>query len=84
MKSWLKINGSVGTGHLYDAEEVVFINPDIIGDTIYKYLISRGKNGFKIDYGNKYLYVDEENLQIIFNYFKASNRDEKIDQILND
>lgn len=84
MKSWLKIKGRVGSGFYYEAVEVVYINPNRIGDTIFKSNCIKGNSCFKIEYGDKYLYVDGENLQIILNYFKASNRDEKIDQILND
>ena len=79
MKNFLKIDGEYGLGK-GDTNKVVYITPELIGNTILK----NWDNLYKIPYDGAYLFLDEKNLEIIFNYFKASDRDKKINQILNE
>lgn len=84
MKVFCKIDAEYGMGAPYVNEKIAYINLEKIGDTIFFKKGCRGeKDIYKVEYSGKYLFVNEENLQIILNYFQASNRNVKIDQILS-
>ena len=83
MKKWFKIEAKIGSD-LDRAETAVFINPDLLGDTVYT-ASSRWNNRFvyKIGYSNTFVFFTEEGFNSLLSYFRAQERDEKIEQILN-
>jgi hypothetical protein len=54
MKNFLKIDGEYGHGK-GDTNKVVYITPELIGNTILK----NWDNLYKIPYDGKYLFLDE-------------------------
>lgn len=83
MKKWLKIEALVGDDLLYKSNPVVYINPDLIGDTVYKvYERSMPKYIYKVEYGKTWLWFTEESFNSLLNYFKSLEREEKINSII--
>jgi len=84
MKKWFRIEAKIGSD-LDRADNAVYINPDLLGDTVYT-ASSRWNNRFvyKVEYSNTFVYFTEEGFNSLLTYFKAKERDEKINEILND
>lgn len=84
MKKWFKIDARVGDDLVYRSDSVLYINPDKIGDTVYKVYNPIISYTIKVEYGKSWLWLTEESFNSLLTYFKAQERDDRINEILND
>lgn len=79
---WFKIEAKIGL-NLDSSEDVIYINPDLLGDTVYKaYSRYYKEHTYKVDYSNTFLFLKEETFNSLLNYFKSLEREEKINSII--
>jgi hypothetical protein len=82
---WFKIDALIGDDLNFRSKSVLYINPDLIGDTVYA-VYERAMPSYtcKVEYNKSWLWLTDENFNLLLIYFKAKQRDDKIDEILND
>ena len=93
IKNFIEITakyGNVGKYYMDDNAIDIFlldIENSKFGNIIFKILGNINYRNIKynaIECNDKYLFLDDENLNKLLGYFKAQNRDNNINSILND